>query len=91
MIFSDSRYADGTIYKAYDSRNGNYNYTVLREFPYESSSFYYYTWNKADRIDLVAHVLLGDPLQWWRLMDYNPEISNPFDIAAGTQLRVPND
>lgn len=91
MIYSDSRYADANIFKAYDSRYQNYNYAVFREFPQDSSRFVIYTWNISDRIDLVAHQLLGDPEFWWRIMDYNPEITNPMDIPAGTTLRIPID
>jgi prophage DNA circulation protein len=91
MIYSDSRYADGDVFKSYDSRYQNYNYTVFRVFPEDSSNFYYYTWTLSDRIDLIAHRLLGDPELWWRIMDFNPEISNPFYIEAGTRLRIPNE
>ena len=91
MIFSDSRYADGTLITAYDSRKQNYAVGVLRQFPSETSSFYHYTWTASDRIDLVALKLLGDVELWWRIMDYNPEINDPVHIAAGTVLRIPRD
>lgn len=89
MIFSDSRYADGTLITAFDSRKSNYAVGVLRQFPAETTSFYYYTWNASDRIDLVALNLLGDVDLWWRIMDFNPEINDPVNIAAGTSLRIP--
>lgn len=90
MIFSNSRYADGILFKANDSRKENTSVTVFRDFPTESSSFFYYTWLDTDRIDIVAQKLLGDPELWWHIMDYNPEIINPSFIRPGTLLRIPN-
>lgn len=90
MIYSDSRYAEGLIFKANDARKGNTSVTVFRDFPTESSNFFYYTWLDTDRIDMVALKLLGDPELWWRIMDYNPEVINPAFIAPGTLLRIPN-
>lgn len=43
-----------------------------------------------DRLDLIAHRALGDPLQFWRICDAN-DAMNPFDLIAerGQSLRVP--
>jgi len=91
MIFTDSRYASGILTKSYDARNEAYRITVFRQFTEDSSSFFYYTWTQKDRIDLVAAELLNDPNLWWLIMDYNPEISNPFAIPLGTVLRIPGE
>lgn len=90
MIFSDSRYADGNIFKSYDARTKKYGVTVLRNFPDDSQPFFYYTWAERDRIDGIAHRFYGDGDMWWKIMDFNPEIMNPFDINVGTVLRIPN-
>jgi hypothetical protein len=89
MIFSNSRYAEGTIFKSYDSRSKKYGVSVLRVFPENSSEFFYYTWAERDRIDSVAEKFFGDPDAWWQIMDFNPEIMNPLDISLGTVLRIP--
>lgn len=91
MIFTDSRYATGVLAKSVDARNDSYQLSVFRQFPSSSSSFYYYVWSQRDRIDLVAAELLGDPNLWWLIMDYNPEILNPFDIPLGASLRIPGE
>lgn len=91
MIFSDSRYADGTLITAFDARKNSFEVGVLRQFPIESRSFYYYTWTSSDRIDLVALRLLGDAELWWRILDFNPEINDPINIVAGTTLRIPSE
>lgn len=89
-MFTDSRYADGLFAKTYDARNSTYVYSVYRNFPYKSINFYYYVWTIDDRIDLLAYKLLGNADFWPRIMDINPEIINPLNIAPGTTLRIPN-
>lgn len=91
MIFLDSRYVDGTIYKAYDSRTGSYQLTVSRNWPIYSSGFFIYEWVETDRLDDVALQFLGSSSLWWRLMDLNPEVLDPFSITPGTQLRIPRE
>ena len=90
MIYADSRYADGAIFKAYNSRTQAYSVTVTREFPTEVAKFYNYSWRERDRMDMVAASLLGSPDLWWRIMDYNPEVIDAFNIPIGTVLRIPS-
>ena len=90
MIYTDSRYADGQLVKTQDARKSNYSLAVFRETVSSSSEFYYYTWTVRDRMDLLAYRLLGSPDLWWKIMDFNPEIGNAFDIAPGTILRIPS-
>lgn len=89
MIYTDSRYASGVVVKSYDARKSAHSVTLFRQFPSSTSDFYYYTWTQRDRIDLLAFELFGDPSLWWEIMDYNPELPNPFDIPVGTVLRIP--
>lgn len=91
MITSDSRYTDSTLYLAYNGAKQQYDVAVLRNFPKASSQFFWYTWKNGDRIDILAQDLLGDGNSWWKLMDYNPEVLNPFNIEPGTQLRIPTN
>ena len=91
MIYTDSRYASGIFFKAYEPKKKTYNLTVLREFPVDQSNFYYYVWKERDRIESVAARLLGDSNLWWRIMDYNPEVIDPINIVAGTPIRIPSD
>jgi hypothetical protein len=88
MIYVDSRYADGNIISLETSKGSSI--AVLREFPNQSSGFSSYVWREKDRIDTVANTLLGSPSLWWRIMDFNPEVINPFVISVGTVLRIPN-
>jgi hypothetical protein len=90
MIYSDSRYASGKVLVANDPRNGTFPTAVYRTFPSARAGFYYYTWTDGDRIDIVSYKLLGTPTSWWKIMDFNPEIVNPFSIPVGATLRIPS-
>lgn len=91
MIYLDSRYADALLYRALDARTGKYNVTVLRQYPVYNTSFSYHEWKETDRLDVLGIKYFGNPSLWWKIMDLNPEILDPFTIPYGTQLRVPND
>lgn len=90
-IYLDSRYADGPLFKARDSRTGDYVATVFREWPSYSLAFFTYEVTEIDRIENIAVKFLGKSQLWWKIMDINPEILNPFSIAPGTELRIPNE
>lgn len=42
-----------------------------------------------DTIENMAFKLFGDPTQWWRIADVNPQIAFPLDIAPGMEIRIP--
>lgn len=90
MIFLDSRYADGVIFKAWDSRKSEYHITVFRTWPSTVYSYFIYEWVNGDRLDNLASKYLGNPEFWWQILDANPEIVDPLTIAPGTQIRIPN-
>lgn len=90
MIYSDSRYATGKVLVAQDPRNGTYPRAVYRKFPTAKAGFYYYTWVEGDRIDQVSYELLGSSAFWWKIMDFNPEILDPFSIPIGAVIRIPS-
>jgi hypothetical protein len=45
---------------------------------------------QGDRIDQVSARALGDPLQFWRIADVNPDL-NPYDLVneVGRKIRLP--
>jgi phage tail protein X len=90
MIYADSRYADGRIFRALDSRTDKAQVTVLRAYPGLQSEYYTMIWQEGDRIDTVARRVYGSTDRWHYIMDYNPEIIDPNGIAPGTQIRLPN-
>jgi len=90
MIFTDSRYIDGTLFKAYDTRTGDYQLTVFRNWPSYARSYFLYDWVETDRLDNLSLRYLGKAELWWIILDLNPEVLDPFSIAPGTPLRIPN-
>ena len=90
MIYLDSRYADGNVFKVWNSQKQQYDMTVFRQWPEYAQSYFIYEWVETDRLDNIATRFLGDPSQWWIIMDLNPEVIDPNSIEPGTQIRVPN-
>jgi hypothetical protein len=90
MIFLNSRYSNSTIVKAYHAYKNEYHIASFREHPYDTYSFSWYVWKEGDRIDEVASTRTGLANNWWKIMDINPEIVNPNNIPAGTQIRIPH-
>jgi hypothetical protein len=90
MIFTDSRYAKGKLVSLYKNSSKQSVPTLFRKFPKATSDYFLYVWKETDRIDQISKVFLGSAAKWWRIMDFNPEIIDPFTIATGTTLRIPN-
>ena len=88
-IYLDSRYADGLIFKAKDARIQNTVPTVYRVWPEYGSKVFYYEVTEVDRIEDIAVKYLGNPALWWKIMDLNPDVLDPFNISPGTLLRIP--
>lgn len=90
MIYLDSRYVDGTIAKVSNARKNQYDLAVFRQWPSSAVTFFFYEWVDNDRLDNIAMRFLGNSAMWWQILDINPEILNPTNIAPGTQIRIPN-
>lgn len=92
MIYLSSRYADSDVTFILDSRTGIAQATVIRETPEQDLAEQYgrsYFWRDGDRLDFLAYRFYGSSLDWWRILDANPEVLNPSQIAPGTLLRIP--
>ena len=85
----NSRYVGGTITRV-PSSDGVYTLTVLRTAPAQTQNYRYYTWQVGDRPDLVAEQAFGNPSLWWAIFDINPEILDPFNVVAGSIVRIPS-
>lgn len=90
MIFLDSRYSNGRIFKAENPNNQQLTVTVFRTWPVQTSRFFMYEWVETDRLDILAWKFYGSANQWWKILDANPEIHDCTSIKPGTQLRIPN-
>lgn len=90
MIYLDSRYVDGSVFKAWHAKKQEYHLTVFRKWPSFVESFFIYEWVENDRLDNLSMKFLGNSSLWWQIMDINPEIINPETIQPGTQIRIPH-
>lgn len=89
-VYRSSRYYTGDAQQIKSKTTGLYNWTVYRKFPGSTRINYInYTWVEGDRMDYLADVYLGSGTLWWKIMDINPDIDDPFSIKEGTVIRIP--
>lgn len=48
-----------------------------------------YTVSSGETLESIAAKIYGDPTQFWRIADINPQIKFPIDLAPGTVIRIP--
>jgi len=85
-----SRYFTGPLAQIENKSTGNYDIVVFRDFEEVGNvSFFEYTWIFGDNLGTIADKYLLNSLLWWRIMEINPEITDPFSIEPGTVIRVP--
>jgi len=90
MIERVSRYYDGPLAQIKQKYTGNYTIAVYRRFPEARSvKFVEYTWVDGDSFGALAKVYLGNSKYWWEILEINPEIIDPINIAPGTVIRIP--
>lgn len=89
-VFPNSRYTQGTYARVPSSTSADsYNLVIFRRVPSSQTNFKLYVWRIGDRLDNVAFAQLNNPTLWWSIIDFNPEIIDPFNIPAGTAVRIP--
>ena len=90
MIERVSRYYDGPLLQTKHKYTGQYVISVFRAFPQSKELRYIlYTWKDGDTLARLSEEYGVGAKYWWEIMEINPEILDPFDIAPGTVLRVP--
>ena len=90
MIERVSRYYDGPLSQTAHKYTCDPAVSVYRAFPTSKKIQYVeYTWADGDTIAILAQAYGLGAKYWWEIMEINPEIDDPFNIAAGTVLRVP--
>jgi hypothetical protein len=95
MIFLGSRYEQEPVNYLLDARSFTTRPTVMRtttslrrkQRTTEISGTV--VWNSAFRLDTVSNSVLQSSQNWWRVMDINPEILNPWSLRPGTRVRIP--
>jgi nucleoid-associated protein YgaU len=91
MIERVSRYYTGPLAQTPNKYTGIYEISVFREFPTtQLNNFVSYIWKDGDSLGQIANQYLNDPKYWWEIADINPDLSDVFNIAPGTVIRIPN-
>jgi nucleoid-associated protein YgaU len=89
-ITRTSRYFEGPLAQIPNKTTGEYDIAVYREFASIGSvTFRTHTWVYGDNLSSLANKYLSNPLLWWQIMEINPEITDPFSIEPGAEIRVP--
>jgi LysM repeat protein len=90
MIERVSRYYNGPLLQTEDKYTGAYVISVLRAFPQTKELRYIlYTWKEGDTLAGISEQYGVGAKYWCEIMEINPDILDPFDIAPGTILKVP--
>lgn len=85
-----SRYAGAPVFAVNDGVRGPINAIYASYTVTMPANFTLYTVQPGDRWDKIASRFFGDPAQWWKIADLNPELFDPRAIRPGIIIRVPN-
>lgn len=98
-IFKGSRYENVPVYRQYNGdqmgkpndARGLMVPTLRRRdlTTFHATEAIIHTFQKSDRIDLLAYKYYGDSQLWWAIMDANPRYMTPWDIPVGANLTIP--
>ena len=89
MIFVGSRYESSPIEYSLDSSGLESHPTVYRERVASTANTRVHRWRAGDRLDILAATALGNPKDWWKILDCNPQVSDPNRIPNGFLLILP--
>jgi nucleoid-associated protein YgaU len=88
-ISANSRYANSLVVAVNDD---GADVSVITPSPSVAYSFTYisYMLTQYDRLDNLAQTYYGDPTQWWRIAQANPDVAMDWtSVTPGTVIRIP--
>jgi phage tail protein X len=89
MISATSRYASSSVVAVSE---GGQDVSVITPSPASAYSFTYisHMLTQYDRLDSLASQYFGDPTQWWRVAQANPDVAMDWtSVPPGTIIRIP--
>jgi hypothetical protein len=90
-IFQGSRYEYATIdYLSTNADEDAYPVVFYEFLDINLIQFFEHTYVDGERLDQIAFRYYNKPGTWWYIVESNPEITDIFNIAPGTVLRIPN-
>lgn len=91
-IYQGSRYEYSTVDFVATQEDTDNNAVVFYDSYFQDSMGYYtYTVVEGDRLDQIADAFYKMPDRWWYILDNNPQVYDPFNLPAGTVLRIPRE
>lgn len=87
---NDSRYYDSKVdYFSPTSVGDNvpvifYDFSEIGQINYSD-----YLWKQGDRIETLAAKYFLFPTRWWIIAEFNPKITDWFNVIPGTLIRIP--
>ena len=89
-IYQGSRYEYATVdFVATDVDVDNNAVVFYNSYFNPAIQFFEYTVVEGDRLDSISQTFYGRSDRWWLILDNNPTIIDPFNVEAGTVLRIP--
>lgn len=88
-----SRYYDGPLAQLKNEKKKVYEIAVYRKFPESiNTNFIEHTYVEGETLSQLAAQPnnYGVSAYWWKIMEINPEITDPFSIEPGTVIRIPS-
>jgi hypothetical protein len=89
-IVSGSRYSDSVVDYFTKQEYGVATPVVIYKFDsLESVSFFTHIYGTGETLHALSQRYFRRPDLWWIIAEYNPEIPDFTNIAAGTIMRIP--
>lgn len=88
MIYIGSRYETADIQFILDSRTMTTRPAVMRTVPPPRTPSMVYRWVDGDRPDTLGKRFADKPINWWQVMDLNPETIDPLALRPGMGVVV---
>lgn len=90
-IVNGSRYETSTVDYFRKVEFGTTYPIVFYKFDDLSNiTFVLHTFNQGENLQSLAMTYFRRPDLWWTIAEYNPEVTDFFNITPGTVLRIPN-
>lgn len=86
MIRVNSRYAPESVQYILDSRTASTRPTVMRSARVIANPRLTQKWRDGQRLDMLGDRYYRSPLNWWQVMDRNPDVIDPLAFTPGERI-----
>ena len=90
-IFANSRYSNALVdYFSKEEYGVATPIVFYSQDSLENISFFLHRYNSNETLHGLSQRYFRRPDLWWTIAEYNPEITDIFNIPAGTMIRIPS-